>query len=375
MQLIVALFIAIILYWVQHRLYKRIWNRNLDVDITFDDNCIEVGSTSGITEVISNAKLLPLPVFHVKFSTDRSFQFIDQENSSVTDCYHRNDVFSVMGHEKVTRRLKFRANKRGLYDIKRINIITRDFFLTGNIASSIKQNTYMYVLPAKLYTTETQILFNKMLGELTSRKSMLEDPYTFRGIREYDTTDSMRKINWKASARTDNLMVNMNDYTSEAKVCILYNMETNMMLKPAKLQEIGIEMASAITDFFISHSIPVMIEGNGTDILSGECEKVDYGASSGHAITIYKYLARINENAGIDKYMELVNERIKLLDKNTTYIFISPYYKEDLIVKLDYMKSNGLDIHMLVPYYDIQPINVNRDYIHGWEVRMNETET
>lgn len=372
MQLIVAIIIVIIVYVLQHEVYKRIWNKNLDVDISFDDACIEVGETGGITEVINNAKLLPLSVLHVKFSADRSFDFIEHKNSTVTDCYYRNDAFSVMGNERITRHLKFIASKRGLYEIGKVNIITRDFFLTGNIASSLKQNSFMYVLPEKIYSEQLHIMLNKIHGELINRRSLLEDPYTFRGIREYDVTDTIRKINWKASAKSENLMVNMYDHTSEAKVCILLNLETNIMLKPETLRETAIKMSAAITEYFINHGIPVMVESNGTDCISGKCESVTYGASGDHALTIYKYLARIKENTGIETYIELINGKVKNLDKNVTYFFVTPYYKEDLLIKLDYLYSNGLDIHVLAPYYDIQKFDIDKPYIHGWEVRMNE---
>ena len=92
MNLIVALVIASLVYIVQKRLYAKWWNRNLDVTISFEDTCVREGDASALTEVIYNGKFLPLPVFHVKFSTDRSFRFADTENTVVTDSYYRNDV-------------------------------------------------------------------------------------------------------------------------------------------------------------------------------------------------------------------------------------------------------------------------------------------
>ena len=94
MNLIVALVIASLVYIVQKRLYAKWWNRNLDVTISFEDTCVREGDASALTEVIYNGKFLPLPVFHVKFSTDRSFRFADTENTVVTDRYYRNDAVS-----------------------------------------------------------------------------------------------------------------------------------------------------------------------------------------------------------------------------------------------------------------------------------------
>ena len=82
-----------------------------------------------------------------------------------------------------------------------------------------------------------------LLGELETRRNQMEDPYTFRGIREYTYGDTYGKINWKATAKASKLMVNMYGYTSEQRVRILLNLETNIMVKTEYLQEMSIRMA------------------------------------------------------------------------------------------------------------------------------------
>ena len=48
----------------------------------------------------------------------------------------------------------------------------------------------------------------RMLGEQESRRKYLEDPFAFASIRDYTMQDPMKNINWKASAKTGDLMVN-----------------------------------------------------------------------------------------------------------------------------------------------------------------------
>lgn len=373
MQLIIALIIATIIYIVQQRLYSRFWNKNLDVSIDFMDEFIECGERSMLTEVINNAKFLPLPVFHVKFSTTRSFRFDDMENASVTDSYHRNDVFSVMGNQKITRRLGFTASKRGIYNINSFNIIARDFFMTRNFAASIKSNAQIYVFPAKIKHYEFDVICNTLMGDIENKKSLVEDPYTFRGIREYDTSDSISKINWKATARREELMVNLYNHSSEQRVKILLNLETDIMVKIEHMQEICIELASSLSNYFLSKKIPVMLESNGLDLVTKSRGHVSYGASRNHQISIDKYLARIGENAGLDDFFEILNSEISEMQKDTTYIVISSYCKDDLMEKLDYMKQQGMDVYMIVPFYDIKvPENI-RAYTYGWEVKLVDT--
>lgn len=373
MQLIIAIIIAIIIYVIQKSLYRRLWDRNLNVEILFDDDYIENGQKSVVNEIINNAKFLPLPVFHVKFSAPKSFKFNEFENAVITDRYYRNDAFSVMGNQKVTRKLEFVAEKRGLYGIDDVRVISRDFFMTGSFAKSIENNAKLYVFPRKIYDMKLEIMFNTMLGEIETRNAMLEDPYTFRGIRDYDSSDNMGKINWKATARTGSLKVNLYNHTSEQKVKLILNMDTNYMVRSEYIQEIGIELVSSAAQYFLGHRISVMSESNGLDVITGECGRVESGSSLNHMITIDRYLSRIKDNGGMERFFDIINREISEINTGVSYIIVSSYCREDLLIKLDYMKSQGIDINMIVPYYDRYGLECTRDYMHGWEVKLIET--
>lgn len=373
MNLIVAIVIAILVYLLQKRLYATWWNRNLDVSIAFEDLCIREGHDSALTETIYNGKWLPLPVFHVKFSVSRFLVFEDCENATITDEYYRNDAFSILGYRKVTRRLPFYTQKRGLYGIASQNIIARDFFMTTNFACSERSDVWLYVLPGRVENQALTTFCTYLLGEMETRRNLMEDPYTFRGIREYTYGDTMGKINWKNTAKSSRLMVNMYAYSSEQRVKILLNMEPNIMMRTEYLQEMSIRMAGTVADFFVRHKIPVSISSNGMDVQTKQCEKVDFGCSLSHGQTVDQYLARIGENAGLETFLEMLNHVLRNPEENVTYIVISPYYKEDLLGKLDFLYQQHQNVQMLVPCYDIQDRSAFRPYMHSMEVKWNET--
>lgn len=62
-------------------------------------------------------------------------------------------------------------------------------------------------------------------GVLEGRRGMVEDPFAFAGMREYDGTDPMNRINWKASARSGNLMVNLQNSTYSPRVACFVDVE------------------------------------------------------------------------------------------------------------------------------------------------------
>ena len=117
MNLVFATLLLVVIYFVQKKIYRKTWNKNLDAEIYFSKDYIECGESAELVEVVSNDKFLPLPVFHLKFSVDKSLDFIDKSNSKITDRYHKNEVFSIMGHERITRKLVFLGGNRGVVSV------------------------------------------------------------------------------------------------------------------------------------------------------------------------------------------------------------------------------------------------------------------
>lgn len=373
MQLIIAVFVAVLIYGIQYRLYRQFWNEKLHISVKFQNSYMDNGDKNHLVEVVSNEKWLPLPVLHVKYSTSKTFLFDDYENTSVTDLYHRNDVFSVLGNQKVTRILSFTATKRGFYTMNHQNIIAKDFFMTKTFANSIKDYSDLYVFPRKYEGTAIELMCNWLMGEIETKKSLFEDPFSFRGIREYSFDDSMNRINWKATAKTGRLMVNQYSRTSEYKTKIMLNLDTNNMIRTEKLQEVCIELASSLAKYFLEQNISVMLESNGYDIVNKDLVAVEGGTSLKHLVTVDKCLSRIDKSGDVEEFLEMVDKDIANIEDGITYVFISAYYKNDILLKLDYMIKKGASLKLIVPYYDKIGFCPIRPYMCGWEVKLDES--
>ena len=90
------------IFFIQRFVYRKLWNKNLDVSISFDREILYEDENNVLKEIITNRKYLPLPILQVKFSITRTFLFERQENTKVTDRYYRNEFFTVMPLQKIT---------------------------------------------------------------------------------------------------------------------------------------------------------------------------------------------------------------------------------------------------------------------------------
>ena len=129
MQYIIAIALAIFLYYIQDSYYKRHWNDQLTVTITYNQTYAHIGDTLELTEIIRNQKQLPLSLLYVKFRTSRSFIFEQSSSAAISDYYYRNDAFSILGNQQITRKLPFQVTKRGYYTINSVHLVAKDLFL------------------------------------------------------------------------------------------------------------------------------------------------------------------------------------------------------------------------------------------------------
>ena len=216
-------FIGFLLFVIQKRVYEKLWQRSLYVSVSFGNEPIFEGDQGELKEIIENKKRLPLSVLKVKFKTDRHLIFGNEKGSRTTDQYYRNDIFRIGGGERVTRTLKFQGGRRGYYTIDEVSLVASDLFFLSQLTADKKVKTELYVYPRPYDAARLRRSLIQMNGEMLSRRHLQEDPFEYRGIREYQPYDDMRSINWKATAKTGDFKVNQRNYTSLKSVRIFFN--------------------------------------------------------------------------------------------------------------------------------------------------------
>ena len=143
------------------------------------------GRDAMLTETIYNRKWLFLPVLQVGFQMHRNLWFADGENTSVSDQCYKRDIFSVGGYQKITRTIPFHCSKRGYYELSQVELVTRSPLMNKKFYKTLESPDHFYVYPRMVDDTKLEIPFQKIMGSVLSQKNLYEDPFEFRGIREY----------------------------------------------------------------------------------------------------------------------------------------------------------------------------------------------
>ena len=291
---IIIILASVLLYVLQARVFQKVWSKNLDVDIHFERPYAIEGEQANLIETITNAKWFPIPILHVKFQIHRNLKFLSMKNAQVSDKIYKSDMFSLFFYQRITRSLPFLCSKRGYYSITQADIVAYNMFFTGHMVSLQEQDTHFYVYPRPVSAAQLEIPYRRMMGLMTTKRFLYQDPFAFQGIRDYEIFDPLKTVNWKASARSGSLKTNTYEYTAGQQVCLLLNLEDEAILREEQLLETSISLTSSLAERFLSEGVPVSIYTNGRDLESKEPISLPSASGLSQIQQINQQLARLD---------------------------------------------------------------------------------
>lgn len=377
-----GLLLAAALLWVcQGILYQHFWKKGLSADVTFCQQSAVEGECAALTETIENAKYLPLTALHVKFQMGRELVFLKQENSSITDQNYRSDIFSCMPWQRIRRRLEFQCKKRGFYTIRQINLTSYDLLWTSRFSLSLPADTAMYVYPAFLDPMRLELPLRQLTGAASAQPALLQDPFELRSIRDYAQGDPRRDINWKATARTGSLKVNVHAPAAFRQVMLLLDGGSDRLLEDEDLKEESIRLCATLTAVLQNQGIPVALCTNGQDCLTHEEPFLAAGAGTHHLRAALELLARLDVSGSGKRSMESLIESRFLHENHEAsktsdmlFVLVSPCQRDALASAWSALCRRSPGSQWILPLRPGEPIRLHADSaeplsnLYPWEV-------
>lgn len=378
MIIIILCLCALFVYWLQDRIYRKYWDRKLSASVEFQKEPVYEGQTAYMTETVANAGHLPLVMLHMKFQTDRKLQYTKEEHASVSDKCYKHDIFTLMPMKKVIRTMPVKCNGRGYFEINSFDLTTGNLFLTNRFVSVRNQHTGLYVFPKQISTEELEIPFRSLMGSVITKRMTNEDPFEFRGLRDYQPYDPIKSINWKATARAGHPMVNVYDYTAGQELRIIVNLEDETHWREYLLLESSLRIASSLAARFIAYSVPVSIMTTGRDAVNGDNHMISGGSSQDHLRSINEMLARIDLEQPQIPVVDLLQEEINndnAGNQQITYLLIGYSQREDLhqmFSELTRSHPGSLWLLPLLPEMEVRLGGSANFEMQKWEVHRSE---
>ena len=235
-------------------------------------------------------------------------------------------------------------------------MVGADLFFSEEMVASREVATSLYVYPAPAKAQNLDEALKKINGEIAVKRYELEDPFTFRGIREYEPHDEMKSVNWKATARTGEMKVNIKEHTAVKNVRVFMNLSDRNILRREELLELSISICKMLAENLLSQGIKLAIYANAKDCISEQILQLENRGTSAALSDVDRAFARLDLEKPVADFAGHFRE--KLFEEEDLYtIFISPERHDEFQDLLCEYKEKGSFV-WLCPVKEMEPESI-----------------
>jgi uncharacterized protein (DUF58 family) len=235
---------------------------SIDIHRSLPHREITLGEAIDTWLVVHNQKALP--AFWI-FWKDHIAEGLDVEGVS---CHYG----TLLPDRKRELKYKLHSTRRGLFRVGPVVMESSGPF--GLVRRFLVSRTvdFVTVLPPVVSIGKGLALGQRPIHQVPRRRSIFEDPSRFMGVRDYRPGDSMRRIHWRATARSGNIQVKLFEPSVLTGVLLAVDMGPGSYPKtrthPGKvdpLLEFTVTAAASLGEYVLAGDQQVGLISNGTD--------------------------------------------------------------------------------------------------------------
>lgn len=342
LQFVALLYIGVIGF---SYLYSRIISRYVTVrrkDIVLRTHRFE---PLEITLIVENRSFVPVTYLNV----------VDEQNTFFAT-EPGNFLVTLRPGERKILSYSIESQQRGRYTVGPAVIQGSDplglFPFRTRAAESQTLIVYPEVLPLSLLGSE-----GLPAGTIRVENPVYEDVTRYRSLREYLPGDNLRRVNWKASAKTGQLFVM--DYLPLLHAPVLILLNLNSQDYPLRFRYHRIERAAALAASLVLYFLSLHQEIGliASARLEGEeaIPAAEIRGTHGHAVTLLELLGRMEPAPGGPDFSELLFTSGIELPVRTRVEVITPMLGELDIIRLRRIRETGCTVELFLVGEQSQP--------------------
>ena len=170
--------------------------RYLNIDILFERIIYSAGDTGKFTVALNNRGILPIPYLIV----------VNSALKKLSSRYNGDAVYVGSSSSK-NLRYEVRFRNRGIYNFGDTEVKFKDTAAVVESSGRYSTKALVHVYPKIVEVDPDMFKGINLFNNYKLSPSGIDDPYTIRDNRKYREGDSLKRINWKVSAKYNDLFV------------------------------------------------------------------------------------------------------------------------------------------------------------------------
>jgi uncharacterized protein (DUF58 family) len=207
-----------------------------------------------VTVTLETVNLKPLPVTRLEvaeFVTENVV--IPGRTLDRTEVPNRRlfrTLFSLGFYERVDYRYTFRTHRRGWYRFGPAVLTASDPFGLVRRKRRFERQDGVLTYPRVVPMSQVIVPARQPIGDFKPPQALIEDPLRIAGVRPYEPGDSMRRVHWRATARTGALQTRVSEPSATPVAAVFLDTITFSHLwegQQSDLLELAVVVAASIS--------------------------------------------------------------------------------------------------------------------------------
>ena len=243
------------------------------------------------------------------------------------------------------------ADRRGYYSIGPLHIRSGDLIGLNEEVDTEGTTDRLIVYPKIIPFTKVRLPSRSPIGTLRHTQPIFEDPSRVRGKRDYVAGDSLRRVDWKATATVGRLQVKQFEPSIALETVIFLNLNADEYERRTRLDatELAIVIAASLANWIIAQRQSVGLNVNGADPigLGEQPQMLMPRKGRAHLTHILDVLARIR-SIPTTPFVQLLQRETPHLAWGTTVILITGLVDDVLFDEIFRAQRAGLNIVLIL---------------------------
>jgi len=236
------------------------------------------------------------------------------------------------------------ARKRGYYLIGPLSVSTGDILGLSESILAQSPAESLVVYPKIIPFASVNIPSHSPQGTLGHHLPLFEDPTRVFGKRGYLSGDSLRRIDWKASASSGQLQVKLFEPSIALETFIVLNLNADDYYYRSRIDstELAIVIAASLSNWIVGKKqmVGMMVNGHDPLAVDGKPQSIPPRKGKHHMMRMLELLARV-ETVNQSALVPLLQQQRYGLSWGTTLIVITGLAGDDLLDDLYQARRSG----------------------------------
>lgn len=271
-------------FWILHSNKK-----HLITAFYINEQIVHVGDPLHIEYKLANNSLLPIGASWVQIRMSKKLGNMD----------YTPEFLFFKPLQMLTLKKDLHASHRGYYRVGSLQVTLSDPFQLLKEALTYGKDIDLTVYPRVAEIERLKLKPSEYFGSIRISENTHEDFTSIRNIRNYQYGDSIKRIHWKQSAKSADLLVKDFDLSANMKVgLILDGFKENQLLDDFEtVEEKLVEVCASLSKYFLRQSIetnllmtskaPVRLSGKSIERLEDVLKEL-IGFSSDGEVDLHK---------------------------------------------------------------------------------------